>query len=48
MSTDAELKGLVESLMERIDGLEIKIKQLELLIAKRQLRPAKKHGLGPV
>jgi methylmalonyl-CoA carboxyltransferase 12S subunit len=30
MSTDAELKGLVESLMERIDGLEIKIKQLEL------------------
>ncbi len=30
MSTDAELLELVKSLMERIDGLEIKIKQLEL------------------
>jgi methylmalonyl-CoA carboxyltransferase large subunit len=30
MSTDAELLELVKSLTERIDGLEIKIKQLEV------------------
>jgi len=27
---DAELQALVESLLKRIDGLEIKVKQLEL------------------
>lgn len=30
MSTDAELLDLVQSLTDRIEGLEIKIKQLEM------------------
>ena len=44
----AASRGLVDDVIDPGDTRRKVAMALELLIAKRQLRPAKKHGLGPV
>ncbi len=44
----AASRGLVDDIIDPGDTRRKVAMALELLVAKRQLRPAKKHGLGPV
>lgn len=44
----AASRGLVDDVIDPGDTRRKVAMALELLVAKRQLRPAKKHGLGPV
>ncbi len=44
----AAARGLVDDVIDPGDTRRKVAMALEMLIAKRQLRPAKKHGLGPV
>ena len=44
----AASRGLVDDVIDPADTRRYIAMQLEILINKRELRPAKKHGLGPV
>jgi methylmalonyl-CoA carboxyltransferase large subunit len=43
----AASRGLVDDIIDPARTRELVSKALEMLIAKRDIRPAKKHGLGP-
>jgi len=44
----AASRGLVDDIINPADTRRKVAMALELLVNKRELRPAKKHGLGPV
>ena len=44
----AASRGLVDDVIDPADTRRYVAMQLEMLVNKRELRPAKKHGLGPV
>ena len=44
----AAARGLVDDVIDPADTRRYVAMALEILINKRELRPAKKHGLGPV
>ena len=44
----AAARGLVDDVIDPADTRRYIAMQLEILVNKRELRPAKKHGLGPV
>ena len=44
----AASRGLVDDIIDPADTRRQIAMALELLVGKRELRPAKKHGLGPV
>ncbi len=44
----AASRGLVDDVIDPADTRRYIAMQLEILVNKRELRPAKKHGLGPV
>ena len=44
----AASRGLVDDIIDPADTRREIALSLELLAGKRQVRPAKKHGLGPV